>query len=201
MLAAQRWPNGARGRRGIRASDTNSAHLAPFFASHGGEADALPAWVRMHDDVAVEPPRSSPTLAAFVADVWAPRARRRLAAKTWERDAVVYRRHFLPALRRVEAGWEAWRRTLADPSAVRESVAGLAATRPYDLGRHTHSALMLATGMGLQRLARIQGHSIRVLDESYAEQLAEFKDHGEAIDPVAEIEAARAIVWGASRPP
>jgi integrase len=110
------------------------------------------------------------------------------------------RRHFTPALRRVEDGWAAWRRTLPDPSAARAGVAGLAGTRPYDLGRHTHSALMLASGMSLQQLARIQGHGIRVLDESYSEQLAEFAERGERIDPVAEIAAARAIVW-ANRPP
>jgi hypothetical protein len=40
----------------------------------------------------------NPTLAAFVERVWAPRARRLLAAKTWERDSIVYRRHVLPTL-------------------------------------------------------------------------------------------------------
>ena len=109
-------------------------------------------------------------------------------------------RHFVPALKRVEAEWAGWRRSLAEPAAVRESVGGLALTRPYDLGRHTHSALMLASGMSLQRLARIQGHSIRVLDETYSEELAEFEDRGERIDPVAEIEAARGLVWGERDP-
>jgi integrase len=104
-------------------------------------------------------------------------------------------RHFVPALRRVEAEWRAWRESLPQSEQVRESVSGLAATRPYDLGRHTHSALMLASGMSLQRLARIQGHSIRVLDETYSEELAEFEDRAERIDPVAEIERARALVW------
>lgn len=104
-------------------------------------------------------------------------------------------RHFRPALERVEAGWGRWRAWLSRPEAVRESVAGLAATRPYDLGRHTHSALMLAAGMSLQRLARIQGHSIRVLDDAYSEQLAEFAERDERIDPVREIEMARALVW------
>lgn len=99
----------------------------------------------------------------------------------------------------MERDWSEWRDSLKDPGVVRESVAGLSATRPYDLGRHTHSALMLASGMSLQQLARIQGHGIRVLDESYSEQLAEFEERGEPIDPVAEIEAARALVW-ASRP-
>jgi integrase len=106
-------------------------------------------------------------------------------------------RHFRPALERVERGWEGWRSALPRPGEVRESVVGLARTRPYDLGRHTHSALMLASGISLQRLARIQGHGIRVLDETYSEQLAEFEDRGERIDPVAEIEAARRLVWGA----
>jgi integrase len=105
-------------------------------------------------------------------------------------------RHFVPALERVEAEWEGWREDLLDPGLVRESVVGLVKTRPYDLGRHTHSALMLASGLSLQRLARIQGHSIRVLDETYSEELAEFQDRAERIDPVAEIEKARAVVWG-----
>ena len=107
-------------------------------------------------------------------------------------------RHFRPALERVEAEWDGWRADLPAPTAVRESVAGLASTRPYDLGRHTHSALMLAAGMSLQRLARIQGHGIRVLDEAYSEQLAEFEERGERIDPVREIEAARELVWAES---
>lgn len=109
-------------------------------------------------------------------------------------------RHFVPALERVEAGWSTWRYGLSRPDKVRESVAGLASTRPYDLGRHTHSALMLASGMSLQRLARIQGHGIRVLDEAYSEQLAEFEDSSERIDPLREIENARDLVWGSRRP-
>ena len=109
-------------------------------------------------------------------------------------------RHFVPALCRVEAQWEEWRNALVDNRGVRESVTGLGRTRPYDLGRHTHSALMLASGMSLQRLARIQGHSIRVLDETYSEELAEFQGHEARIDPVEEIEKARALVWGASNP-
>jgi integrase len=109
-------------------------------------------------------------------------------------------RHFVAALGRVEAGWEDWRRSLPDRTEVRESVAGLAETRPYDLGRHTHSALMLASGMSLQRLARIQGHSIRVLDETYSAELAEYEERRERIDPVAEIESARRLVWGGRDP-
>jgi hypothetical protein len=58
------------------------------------------------------------------------------------------------------------------------------------------SALMLASGMSLQRLARIQGHSIRVLDETYSEQLEEFDEAETAIDPIKEIEKARRLVWG-----
>ncbi|HET7445396.1 MAG TPA: tyrosine-type recombinase/integrase [Solirubrobacterales bacterium] len=104
-------------------------------------------------------------------------------------------RHFVAALERVDAGWATWRTGLDDDDAVRESVADLTGTRPYDLGRHTHSALMLASGMSLQRLARIQGHSIRVLDETYSEELAEFQNRGERIDPEQEIERARGIVW------
>lgn len=64
--------------------------------------------------------------------------------------------------RRWGACWrKVTRARLTSPDPVREVVAGLSKTRPYDLGRHTHSALMLASGMTLQRLARIQGHSIR----------------------------------------
>jgi integrase len=119
------------------------------------------------------------------------------AGRHWvETDWRNYRsRHFVPALERVEAEWPSWRAGLASPDDARASVAGLASTRPYDLGRHTHSALMLASGMTLQRLACIQGHGIRVLDETYSEQLAEFEDRGERIDPVGEIEAARQLVW------
>jgi integrase len=119
------------------------------------------------------------------------------AGRHWvEADWRNYRsRHFRAALDRVEAEWDGWRADLRDPAAVRESVAGLASTRPYDLGRHTHSALMLASGMSLQRLARIQGHGIRVLDEAYSEQLAEFEERAERIDPVREIEAGRALAW------
>ena len=109
-------------------------------------------------------------------------------------------RHFKPALERVERGWGSWRESLPRPAELRESVAGLAATRPYDLGRHTHSALMLASGMNLQRLARIQGHSLRVLDETCSEQLAEYADRAEPIDPVEEIEAARDLVWAGRDP-
>ena len=108
-------------------------------------------------------------------------------------------RHFRRALQCVESEWGRWRAGLPRPDQVRESVTGLAATRPYDLGRHTHSALMLASGMSLQRLARIQGHGIRVLDDAYSEQLAEFEERGERIDPVGEIEAARDLVWGSRR--
>ncbi len=109
-------------------------------------------------------------------------------------------RHFRPALERVEAEWASWREGVPDPEAVRESVAGLVKTRPYDLGRHTHSALMLASGMSLQRLARLQGHSIRVLDETYSEELAEFQDRAERIDPGKEIVAARELVWDGRDP-
>lgn len=104
-------------------------------------------------------------------------------------------RHLVPALERVEAEWPQWREGLDRPEDVRESVAGLAKTRPYDLGRHTHSSLMLAAGMTLQRLAKLQGHSIRVLSETYSEELEEFQDRDEPIDPVEEIEKARILVW------
>lgn len=120
------------------------------------------------------------------------------AGNHWlETDWRNYRsRHFVPALGRVEAEWGGWRASLARPEGMRESVAGLTSTRPYDLGRHTHSALMLASGMSLQRLSRIQGHSIRVLDQTYSEQLAEFEGCDDRIDPTAEIEQARTLVFG-----
>ena len=110
------------------------------------------------------------------------------------------KRHFVAALEQVEAEWEGWRSGLGDHERARESVSGLPETRPYDLGRHTHSALMLASGMSLQRLARIQGHGIRVLDQAYAEEIAEFEDRSERIDPVMEIERARALAWGKRDP-
>ncbi|HEU5143336.1 MAG TPA: hypothetical protein VFU04_09295 [Solirubrobacterales bacterium] len=53
---------------------------------------------------------------------------------------------------------------------------------------------MLASSMSLQRLARIQGHGIRVLDETYSKQLAEFEERAGRVDPVTEIEAARRLV-------
>jgi integrase len=110
------------------------------------------------------------------------------------------RRHFARALECVEASWGEWRESRADPDQIRESVRGLARTRPYDLGRHTHSALMLASGMSLQRLARIQGHSIRVLDEAYSEEIAELQERAGRINPTEEIEAARSLVWGGADP-
>jgi len=110
------------------------------------------------------------------------------------------RRHFARALERVESSWTELRQSLADPGSVRESVRDLARTRPYDLGRHTHSALMLASGLSLQRLARIQGHSIRVLDEAYSEEIAELQERAGRIDPIEEIEAARRLVWGRRNP-
>lgn len=124
------------------------------------------------------------------------------AGNHWvETDWRNYRsRHFMAALERVEAEWEGWRSALEDHKQARESVTGLIGTRPYDLGRHTHSALMLASGMSLQRLARIQGHSIRVLDQAYAEEIHEFEERCERIDPVSEIENARALAWGTRNP-
>lgn len=124
------------------------------------------------------------------------------AGEHWvETDWRNYRsRHFVPALESVEAGWSDWRADLGDDDGVRESVAGLSNTRPYDLGRHTHSSLMLASGMSLQRLARIQGHSIRVLDETYSEELAELEDRAERIEPEREIARARKLVWNGGDP-
>ena len=41
---------------------------------------------------------NKPSLAAFATEVWAPRAKRRLAPKTWERDSLVLRKHVLSRL-------------------------------------------------------------------------------------------------------
>ena len=49
--------------------------------------------------------------------------------------------------------------------------------------------------MSLHRLARIQGHSIRVLDEMYSEQLEEYEDADTAVDPAGEIAKALRLVW------
>jgi hypothetical protein len=84
-------------------------------------------------------------------------------------------------------------------SSASACAAGLAKTRPYDLGHHTHSALMLAAGMSLQRLARIQGHRIGVFDETYSEELVEFEDRPDGSTQWAEIERARALDLGRSR--
>lgn len=45
-----------------------------------------------------EASHASLTLGSFVDDVWMPRARRRLAVKTWERDSIVYEKHIRPLL-------------------------------------------------------------------------------------------------------
>jgi integrase len=138
--------------------------------------------------------RVVPLLPPLAADLSALRVRSGDHAEEWifrtaagghwqETDWRNYRRrHFVAALERVEADWVSWRSS-SRSEGVRESVAGLAATRPYDLGRHTHSAMMLASGMSLQRLARIQGHGMRVLDAAYSEQLAEFSERERGIDP------------------
>ena len=208
-----------------RLSALRDTLLVAFLEMTGcrpGEALAL-RWLDLDDRVAIERAlsgdeivdrtktdrdRVAPLLEPLAADLAALRRRsgdgptdlvfQKPAGGHWgETDWRNYRsRHFVAALERVDGEWGEWRDALEEPSAVRESVAGLAGTRPYDLGRHTHSALMLASGMTLQRLARIQGHSIRVLDETYSEQLAEYEDRAESIDPVAEIESARSLVWG-----
>lgn len=126
--------------------------------------------------------------------------RRRPVSIGWKPTGATTARHFVPALESVEAGWSDCRADLGDHDGVRESVTGLSNTRPYDLGRHKHSALMLASGMSLQRLARIQGHSIRVLDETYPQELAEFEDRAERIEPEKEIARARKLVWNCRDP-
>ena len=108
-------------------------------------------------------------------------------------------RQFDSALQRVESGWREWRKGLSRSQLeedVRESITGLEGTRPYDLGRHTHSSLNLAAGVTPQRLARIQGHSLRTLSEVYGNMIEDFEDSEERIDLVGRIRKARKLVWG-----
>src|SRR3954451_9266755 len=77
-----RWREGGKHRsRSFRR--LSGAHGARRFYQRVREAQEAGASV-------VEERGQGVTLAGFVADVWEPRARRRLATKTWERDAAVY---------------------------------------------------------------------------------------------------------------
>ncbi len=102
---------------------------------------------------------ASPTLDSFVAEVWAPRARRRLAPKTWERDAIVYQKHIRPALGErpmasldVEdlVGWQdgleeagVGAPTLIKAIGILSSIFGEAARRPRSTGVHGNPVALL----------------------------------------------------------
>lgn len=99
-----------------------------------------------------------------------------------------------------ETQWKNWRRKTYNRAleavAEREQLPELAGTRPYDLGRHSHSAMMLQAGTSLMRLASIQGHSIAVLSSNYASLLSEYED-APVIDLEQEIDKARAAAFPA----
>jgi integrase len=142
----------------------------------------LKALRRLSDDEADDFIFRKPSGAHFTGDYW----------KKW------HRRHLANALEGVETEWQDWRD--GHPKSKRkeirpETAAGLAGTRPYDLGRHTHSSLNLASGMRIEKLARIQGHSIRVLSETYSQILDVYEDE-ENIDIVSEIRKARKLACG-----
>lgn len=91
--------------------------------------------------------------------------------------------------------WDNWRRDRYQPALEKVGLEGLPDTRPYDLGRHSHSALMLASGMSIVRLAEIQGHSVQTLLKTYAATISEYRDQP-PIDPDDEIAKAREKVFG-----
>ena|GEM_PF-6247537 len=86
------------------------------------------------------------------------------------------RRHFATAAMKAETLWDVLASEDRLDDSWPESIAGITEATPYHLGRHTHSALMLSTGMPLIKLSAIQGHSIRTLSEVYAHEL-------DAVDP------------------
>jgi len=102
-----------------------------------------------------------------------------------------------------ETQWKNWRRRrynhalelVADADGIPE----LVGVRPYELGRHSHSSLLLSSGISLARLAEIQGHSIAVLAKNYTQVLRDFED-SPAIDPDQEIEKARTAAFGKKDP-
>lgn len=98
-----------------------------------------------------------------------------------------------------EIDWKNWRRRHFAPALERVGAQGLDETRPYDLGRHSFSALMLASGMSLPRLAEILGNSVRVLSEVYTATINEYRDKPH-IDPDQEIAAARKRVFASLDP-
>jgi len=102
-----------------------------------------------------------------------------------------HQRHFQPAAEYVEQTWAEFAQGMIDEGAsgVPDSVDGLAESRSYEIGRHSHSALMLSTGMSLVELSQLQGHSIRTLSDNYAQFMAGLDHFGN--DAGQEIEAIR----------
>lgn len=87
------------------------------------------------------------------------------------------RRHFAAAAKKAETLWEVLASEARLDNSWPESIAGISEATPYHLGRHTHSALMLSTGMPLIKLSAIQGHNIRTLSEVYAHELDGVEPH------------------------
>ena len=98
------------------------------------------------------------------------------------------KRHFAQAAQKAEQLWASLANEDKLDDAWPRSIEGISKATPYQLGRHTHSALMLATGMPLIKLSAIQGHNIRTLSEVYAHEL-EAADPGS--DPADQIAEAR----------
>jgi len=82
-----------------------------------------------------------------------------------------HKRHFKSAARKTVSWWAELNKREKLPEDLLDSIKGLLTARPYELGRHTHSALHLSTGITLIELSQIQGHSVRTLSEVYAHQL------------------------------
>ncbi len=80
-------------------------------------------------------------------------------------------RHFHKALTLAQ---EIWRDACENddlPEDRIDELDGMDQSRPYDLGRHAHSTLMLSSGMPLIQLSQIQGHSVRTLSEVYSHEI------------------------------
>lgn len=118
-----------------------------------------------------------PPLAADLAE-W------RLRSGRPDPSRLVFHRPDLAAWR--DTDYRNWRvRTYAPAAAA----AGLSSTRPYDL-RHAFASLLLAAGRNVVEVAALLGHSPAMTLRTYAHLLPEYAGRP-AIDPVAEIEAAR----------
>jgi integrase len=98
------------------------------------------------------------------------------ATAHWDRNA--YRnfvaRHLSAAVEYLEETWSEFATALeqAGMTGVPEDVDEITKARLYDLGRHSHSALMLSCSTPLIKLSQIQGHSIKTLSDNYAQYMA-----------------------------